>query len=62
VVADQSSTTISILIGSGDGRFASSVSSGSFLAPFDIVAADFNCDGNIELVVSNSSVNYFCGL
>ena len=55
VVSNYSSTTISVLLGHGDGTFASQVtySVGSF--PFGIAVADLNGDGKLDLVVGNNN-------
>ena len=48
-------STVSILLGNGDGTFQSHVdySVGSF--PSSLVAADFNGDGNLDLAIVNGS-------
>ena len=55
--ASHSGSTISILLGLGDGRFAAAktVTVGSH--PSAIVAADFNGDGKLDLAVANNGSN-----
>ena len=59
-------STLSVMIGNGDGRFAEAVlypieDSGSF-TPEQIVATDINRDGKLDLAVSGrDSVNIFIG-
>ena len=64
-VANETSNTVSILLGNGDGTFALKPSLGTGLnAPVAIAAADFNGDGKIDLAVVNSgdnSVSIFLG-
>jgi hypothetical protein len=54
--ADMFSSTAccSILLGNGDGTFATAVDVGPESFPGGITAADFNGDGNIDLAVSNA--------
>ena len=55
--ASHSGSTISILLGLGDGKFAAAktVTVGSH--PSAIVAADFNGDGKLDLAVANNGSN-----
>jgi hypothetical protein len=58
-VANYGDGTVSILLGNGDGTFTAAPN-GPITVPFDpesIVAADFNGDGIIDLVMENSYVN-----
>ncbi len=47
-------TNISILLGNGNGSFASPVQYVTGLSPAAIALADFNADGKLDLVVANS--------
>jgi hypothetical protein len=44
---------ISVLMGNGDGTFSPAVNSNLGAAPEDVKAADFNGDGNLDLVTAN---------
>jgi hypothetical protein len=46
---------VAVLLGNGDGTFQSSVSFASGGVPSDIVAGDFNGDGDLDLAISNSA-------
>jgi hypothetical protein len=52
------STTISLLLGKGDGTFNPATTIPSLgQHPFSIVAGDFNCDGKLDLVTANNLSN-----
>jgi hypothetical protein len=53
-----SGTGVSILAGRGDGTFDPAVVYAAGDQPFSVVAADFNHDGNLDLVVANSLSPY----
>jgi hypothetical protein len=46
-------STVSILLGKGDGTFQAPVSYDVGINPFEVVAADFNRDGKLDLAVAN---------
>jgi hypothetical protein len=46
-------TTVSVLIGKGDGTFASAANYTVGLQPFSVTSADFNGDGTADLAVAN---------
>ncbi|MGB2628553.1 MAG: FG-GAP-like repeat-containing protein [Candidatus Acidiferrum sp.] len=48
-------TTVSILLGNGDGTFQAAVNYPAHNQPFAIVVGDFNGDGNLDLAVDNLS-------
>jgi uncharacterized protein (TIGR03437 family) len=55
---------ITLLTGKGDGTFAISniaFVGGTNRAPLNLVAADFNGDGKIDLAVTLSSISYYLG-
>ena len=54
-VVNQSSNTVSILLGNGDGTFQPKVDYATGATPTDVKAADFNGDGKADLAVTNSS-------
>ena len=54
-VANTASGSVSILLGNGDGTFATAVDYPALTSPQAIVAADFNADGNTDLAVAGAS-------
>jgi hypothetical protein len=50
---------ISILLGNGDGTFRSAINYSTASAPVNIIAADFNGDGKIDLATANNC-GYSC--
>ncbi|HMD84060.1 MAG TPA: choice-of-anchor D domain-containing protein [Terriglobia bacterium] len=48
------SSTVSILLGNGDGTFQSQVQYATGSSPYSIATADFNGDGKLDLAVTNS--------
>jgi hypothetical protein len=54
-VANYADGTVTLLLGNGDGTFAPSANSPYAVGngPFQIVAADFNGDGKLDLAVAN---------
>jgi hypothetical protein len=54
VVANSGDTTVSVLLGNGDGTFSPAVNYFSGSAPDHIVVADFNGDGIPDLAVTNA--------
>jgi hypothetical protein len=59
-VANQNGNSVSILLGDGNGRFTAAMGTnplGTLANPFGIVAADFNGDGNRDLVTTDINAN-----
>src|SRR5262249_24068665 len=54
VTADSLDNTVSVLIGDGAGNFATATTFKFGLAPTQVVAADFNNDGKIDLAVAHN--------
>jgi hypothetical protein len=52
-VADQDSNAASVLLGNGDGTFASKVDYATATAPTSVVAGDFNLDGKLDLALAD---------
>ena len=67
-VRDTGETSVSVLLGAGDGSFHPpmkfAVGPGDATVPEAIIAADFNGDGNLDLAVTNSdgSISVLIGL
>jgi FG-GAP-like repeat/Abnormal spindle-like microcephaly-assoc'd, ASPM-SPD-2-Hydin len=55
VVANGKSNTISVLLGTGNGTFASQATFATGSAPYGVAAGDFNGDGKLDLAVANHS-------
>src|SRR5258708_448766 len=56
LVANSQSSTVSVLLGNGDGTFQTAVSySPGGSDPTSLVAGDVNGDGKLDLVVTNAS-------
>src|SRR5207245_10574092 len=51
------SNTVSILLGKGDGTFNAKNDFSTGTSPVALVAADFNLDGRLDLVVANQGSN-----
>jgi len=49
-------STVSVLVGNGDGTFQARTDYGTGAGPANVVAADVNADGRLDLVVSNSMI------
>ena len=67
-VVNAYASTITVLLGNGDGTFTSTPLLATGISPRSIVVGDFNRDGHIDLAVTvlnsnsiNSSVNVFLG-
>jgi hypothetical protein len=56
-VANQNSNTISILLGNGDGTFATGTPLATGNAPVCVIATDLNGDGYPDLIVANKADN-----
>jgi hypothetical protein len=56
-VANSSSNTISVLLGNGNGTFASQVNYATGAAPKGVAVGDFNGDGHLDIAVTNSGSN-----
>ena len=54
-VANSSSTTVSLLLGKGDGTFATKVDYATGSNPFSVTGLDANGDGKMDLAVANYS-------
>src|SRR5207247_481306 len=52
-IANWFATTVSVLLGNGDGTFRYGVQFGAGAAPEKVVVADFNEDGQPDLAVAN---------
>jgi hypothetical protein len=59
VIANQSSNTVAVLLGNGDGTFAEAPGSPFSVGaqPRSVVIADFNGDGKLDFAVANSGDN-----
>src|SRR5580692_3384489 len=57
VVANSTANTVSILLGSGNGTFATHVDYATDSTPQSVVVADFNGDGHLDLAVTNIGSN-----
>lgn len=56
-VSNQISNNVSVLIGNGNGTFASQSTYAVGSGPYSIVAGNFNADTNLDLAVANSTSN-----
>ena len=54
-VANATGSTVSILLGKGDGSFGAQVDYATGSTPKGIVVGDFNGDGKLDLAVTNSA-------
>src|SRR2546425_96128 len=52
-VANYDSTTVSVLLGNGDGTFQTAQNFGAGGSPAFVAAGDFNGDGKLDLAVAN---------
>jgi Flp pilus assembly secretin CpaC len=67
VVVNQTDSTVSVLLGNGDGTFTAGLNSplGTGQAPTAVTVTDFNADGNPDIAVTDpetDSVSVFLGL
>lgn len=62
-VSNETSNTISILLGNGDGTFKPHVDYAAESEPIEIVTGDFNNDGHLDFAVANDeeSISIFLG-
>jgi dienelactone hydrolase len=63
-VTNTGDNTVSVLLGKGDGTFATATSYGTGSQPFSVATGDFDGDGNTDLVVANvgeTTVSVFLG-
>jgi len=56
-VANQGSSTLTILLGNGDGTFKAAASPATGNRPSSVVVGDFNGDGKLDLAVANFADN-----
>ncbi len=56
-VANTGGTTVSVLLGNGDGTFTAKSAPTAGSSPYGIAVGDFNGDGNLDMAVTNSSSN-----
>jgi hypothetical protein len=56
VTANYSGSTVSVLLGNGDGSFKAHVDYATGTAPQPIAVGDFNGDGNLDLVTGSGSI------
>jgi Bacterial Ig-like domain (group 3)/FG-GAP-like repeat/FG-GAP repeat len=56
-VVNTTGNSVSILLGNGDGTFATAVTLTTGTSPYSIVAGDFNGDTKVDLAVTNSAAN-----
>jgi Flp pilus assembly secretin CpaC len=66
-VVNQSDSTVSVLLGNGDGTFTAAINSplGTGQSPTAVTIADFNADGNPDIAVTDpetDSVSVFLGV
>ena len=63
VVANYASSTVSVLLGNGDGTFQPHVDYATGEGPYGVVVADFNNDGKLDLAVVNTGCPLYgvCG-
>ena len=53
VVTNSNSDTISVLLGYGNGSFASEVTLGTDITPYSVAIGDLNGDGSSDIAVSS---------
>ena len=53
-VVNSVSSTVSILLGNGDGTFQAKIDAATGTSPVSVAAGDFNGDGNLDLAIANS--------
>jgi hypothetical protein len=61
-LTDFTTDTLLILLGNGDGTFQSPITYQTADGPQAPLAADFNLDGNVDLVVSANTINIYLGV
>ena len=64
-IANSGGSTVSILVGNGDGTFTVKPNLATGIVPYSLTAGDFNNDGKLDLAVTNfgasSTVSIFIG-
>jgi hypothetical protein len=63
-VADHSSSTVSVLLGNGNGTFGNPTTLATGPQPWEVAVGDFNGDGKLDLVTANAendTVSVFLG-
>lgn len=58
-IADSSATSVDVFLGKGDGKFLTPTKYPLSSEPVSLLAADFNPDGKIDIVVSAKGANAF---
>lgn len=56
-VANSAGSTVSVLLGKGDGTFKPKVDYPTGVAPQGVIVGDFNGDGHLDIAVTNSASN-----
>ena len=57
MVANRASSTVSVLLGNGDGTFGAKVDYGTGSGPSSVAIEDVSGDGKLDLAVTNSGPN-----
>ena len=57
VVVNQTSNTVSVLLGNGDGTFQPKTDYATGTTPWGVAVGDFNGDGKLDIAVANNGAN-----